>query len=117
MGDFVFEFGRELEPTAEQDDRVAVGFRDTQRVLQAADQHRIGLIHVELEIAQKHNVLGICIGKHAIDQLEGVQWIGAGGNATFLHIDQALGRRPSVKITFEGSADGSDFCFGASFFG
>jgi hypothetical protein len=117
VGDFVFEFGWKLEPAAKHDDRVTVGFRDTQRVLQAADQHRIGLIDVELEIAQKHNVLGICIGEHAIEQLEGVQWVGAGGNATFLDIDQALSGGPGVEAAFERVADGSDFCFGARILG
>jgi hypothetical protein len=101
VGDFVFEFGREFEAAAEQDERVAVGFGDAQDVLEPADQHRVALVQVELQVAQQHDVARAGLGEHAVEQLEGVQRIGAGGDAAFLGIDQALGGGPGVEAAFE----------------
>ena len=56
-------------------------------------------------------------GKHAVEELEGIQWIGAGGDAVVLHVNKALGGGPSVEAAFEGSTDGSDFGFCARLFG
>jgi hypothetical protein len=75
------------------------------------------LIHVKLEVAEQDDVLRVCVGEHAVEQLEGVQWIGAGGDAVVLHVNEPLGGGPGVEATFEGGADGSDLCFRTSLLG
>ena len=77
----------------------------------------IALVHVELQVAEQDDVARAVGGEHAVEELEGVQRIGAGGDAAFLGIDQALAGGPGVEAAFERSADGGDFRFGARFFG
>ena len=101
VGDFVFEFGWEFEAAAEQDECVAVGFGDAQDVLDAADQHRVALVEVELQVAQQHDVARVVGCEHAVEELEGFQRIGAWGDAAFLGIDEALGGGPGVEAAFE----------------
>ena len=96
---------------------MAVGFGDAQDVLDPADQHRVALVEVELQVAEQDDVARVVGGEHAVEELEGVQRIGAGGDAAFLGIDQALGGGPGVEVAFEGGAGGGDFRFGAGFFG
>ncbi len=96
---------------------MAIAFGDAQDVFDAANQHGVALVEVELEITQQHDVSWAGVGEHAIEQLEGIQRIGTCGDAPFLHIDQALGGGPGVKVAFERSADRSDFGFGVGFFG
>ncbi len=117
VGDFMFEFGGQLETAAQQDDRMAVAFGDAQDVLDPAHEHGIALVHVELQVSEQHDMARAVGGEHAIEELEGVQRIGAGGDAAFLGIDQALAGGPGVEAAFEGGADGGDFRFGACFFG
>ena len=95
---------------------MAVALGDSQDVLDAADQHRVGLVKVELQVAEQDDVARAVGGEHAVEQLEGVQRIGAGGDAAFFGIDQSLTGGPGVEAAFEGGADGGDFRFGAGFF-
>ena len=96
---------------------MTVGFGDAQDVFDPAHEHRIALVHVELQVAEQDDVARAVGGEHAVEELEGVQRIGAGGDAAFLGIEQALAGGPGVELAFEGSADGGDFRFGASFLG
>ena len=96
---------------------MAVGFADAQDVLETANEHRVGLFHVELEIAQEDDLPRVGVGEGAFEQLEDIQRVGAGGDPAFLHIDQALGGGPGVNGALQAGADGGDFRFGASLFG
>jgi hypothetical protein len=117
MGDFVFEFGRELEAAAEQDERVAVGFGDAQDVLEAAHQHRVALVQVELQVAQQHDVAR-AVGWANMPSSNWRASSGSGQAVTRLSfIDQALGGGPGVKTAFEVGAGGGDFRFGPRFLG
>ena len=86
------DFRREIEAAAQQDERVAVGFGNAKNVLDPADQHRIGLIHVELQVAQQHHGLRFRFGEHFVDDLQGIQRVGALGDPALSQIHQALGR-------------------------
>ncbi len=70
-----------------------------------------------MQVAEQDDVARAVAGEHAVEELEGVQRIGAGGDAAFLDIDQALAGGPGMKAAFKGSADAGDFRFGACFFG
>jgi hypothetical protein len=113
----MFEFWRELETAAKQDDGMTVGFGDSQNVLDAAHEHRVTLVEVELQVAEQHDVAWAVGCEHAVEKLECVQRIGAGCDAAFLGIDQTLAGGPCVEAALEGRADGGDFRFGACFFG
>ena len=91
VGDFMFEFGWEFETTAQQDQRMAVGLSDAQDILEATDQHGVGLVEVELEIAKQHDVARAVAGEKPVEKLQNFQRVRAWGDATFLGIDQALG--------------------------
>ena len=96
---------------------MAVGFADAQDVLEPAHQHGIGLFHVQLEIAQEHDLPRVLVCERAFEQLECIQRIAAGGDAPFLHVNQALGGGPGMEGAVKAGADGGDFRFGASLFG
>jgi hypothetical protein len=72
---------------------------------------------MELQVAEQNDVAWAVGGEHVVEELECVQRIGAGGDASFLGIDQALAGGPGVKAAFEGRAHCGDFRFGACFFG
>ena len=44
-----------------------------------------------LQIAQQHDMARAGVGEHAVEQLEGVQRIRAGGDAVVLHVNETLG--------------------------
>ena len=96
---------------------MAVGFGEAQDVFDPTHEHRVALVHVELQVAEQYDVARAVGGEHAVDELEGFERIGTGGDPAVLGIDQALAGGPSVELAFEGSAGGGDFRFGARFFG
>ena len=96
---------------------MAVGLGDTQDVLDPAHEHRVTLVEVKLQVAEQHDVAWAVGCEHAVEKLECVQRIRAGGDVAFLGIDQALAGGPRVEAAVESGANRSDFRFGARFFG
>jgi hypothetical protein len=92
-------------------------FGDAQDVLEAADEHRVALVEVELQVAQQDDVARVVGGEHAVEELEGIERIRARGDPAVGGIDQALGGGPGVEAAFDGSAGGGDVGLGAGFFG
>ena len=117
VGDLVFEFGGEFQPAAEQDDGVAVGLGDAQRVLDATHEHGVALIEVELQIPEQHDVAWLVRGEDAVQKLEGIEWIRARGDAPFLYIGKTLGGGPGEEFAFQGGACAGDFRFGTRLLG
>ena len=117
VGKLVLEFGRELQAAAQQDEGVAVGLGDPQDVLDAAYEHRVALVEVELQVPQEHDMARGVGGEHPVEELEGFQWVGAGGDASFAGVDEALGGGPGVQVVIEVGAGGGDFGFGPRLLG
>ena len=49
---------------------MAVGLGETQDVLDPAHEHRVALIHVELQVAEQHDVARVVGGEELIQQLK-----------------------------------------------
>ena len=85
------DFGRKVEPAAQEDERVAVSLGDAEHVFDPASKHWIALVEVELQVAEQGHHARLLLGEQAIQQLHRVQRVGTSRDPLFGQIDQSLG--------------------------
>ena len=115
-GDFVFKFRRQLEATARGDQRVPGALGEAKEILQPADEHRVVLIEVHLQVAQHDDVALAFLAEEGFNVHEGFQRIRARGGASGLEIHEAVGGRPRVEVALEFGTGGGQFGLSACFF-
>ena len=90
--------------------------KGAKKILQPADEHRVVLIEVHLQVAQHDDVALAFLAEERFDVHEGFQRIRTRGGTSGWNIHETVGGRPGVKVALEFGTGGGQFGFGACFF-